>query len=189
MVARLDVLSVMVITKSLRIAQNAYHISSIFIILTDILKAKPGDRFQTSPSSLTRWIHVVSALRWSSIPGQRQNSQNSCWKKSGEGWRSFKGHCVRSCPKDGEHRSQVRRRRRLLLLQVLPMPPPPVDVPTLILMWWSKEPYMMLLLFTTAANKTQVVHVSFVFKKPLASSRQFSGLWQLWYGRWNPCCR
>ena len=121
MVVRLDVLSVMVITKSLRIAQNAYHISSIFIILTDILKAKPGDRFQTSLSSLTRWIHVVSALRWSSIPGQRQNSQNSCWKKSGEGWRSFKGHCVRSCPKDGEHRSQVRRRRRLLLLQVLPM--------------------------------------------------------------------
>ena len=111
------------------------------------------------------------------------------WNESGEEWRSFKGHSVRSSAKDGEHRSQVRRRGRLLLLQVLPMPPPPVDVPTLISMWWLKEPYMMLLLFTTTANKTQVVDMFFVYKKPLASSRQLSCFRQLWYGWWNPRCR
>ena len=43
--------------------------------------------------------------------------------------------------------------------------------------------------FTTPANKTQVVHVSFVFKKPLASSRQLSCFRQLWYGWGNPRCR
>ena len=61
--------------------------------------------------------------------------------------------------------------------------------PTLISMWWLKEPYMMLLLFTTTANKTQVVDMFFVYKKPLASSRQLSCFRQLWYGWWNPRCR
>ena len=88
------------------------------------------------------------------------------WNESGEEWRSFKGHSVRSSAKDGEHRSQVRRRGRLLLFQVVPMPPPPVDVPTLILMWWLKKPYMMLCLLQRQQTKHKLFMCSLFLKSP-----------------------